>query len=130
VRVVVAINVRRGRFGDFIRNAMADARSRNITIPQIEDRTGVSKTMLYRWRDGTWERDPNASLVRAFCEALDLPVEIAYATLGWSLDGKFREPLPTIDPDVVPVLRILNDPNVPATRKDQIRAALRLIAGR
>jgi hypothetical protein len=96
VRVVVAINVRRGRFGDFIRNAMADARS----------------------------------LVRAFCEALDLPVEIAYATLGWSLDGKFREPLPTIDPDVVPVLRILNDPNVPATRKDQIRAALRLIAGR
>jgi transcriptional regulator with XRE-family HTH domain len=130
VRVVVAISVRRARFGDFIRNAMDDARSRRITLPEIEARSGVGKSILYRWRDGTWERDPNASLVKAFCEALDLPVEIAYAALDWSPDGQPRDTQPTIDPDVVPELRILNDPNVPDGRKDQIRAALRLIAGR
>jgi transcriptional regulator with XRE-family HTH domain len=130
VRVVVAISVRRARFGDFIRSAMEDARSRRITIPEIEARSGVGKSILYRWRDGTWERDPNASLVKAFCEALDIPAEIAYAALDWSPDGRPHDTPPTIDPDVVPVLRILNDPNVPDGRKDQIRAALRLIAGR
>lgn len=130
MRVVVAINVRRARFGDFVRNAMADARSRRITLPEIEARSGVGKSILYRWRDGEWERDPNATLVRAFCEALDIPAEIAYAALDWTPDGTPRDMPPTIDPDVVPVLRILNDPNVPDVRKDQIRATLRLISGR
>lgn len=128
--MTVALAVRRDRFGKFVRRVMDDARNRGITVPVIEERTGVSKATFYRWRDGDWNKDPRASQVKAFCEGLDVPVDIAYSALGWSADDRPAPTEPIIDPDVMPILRVLADPGVSEEHKQQVRATLRLIGGR
>ncbi|WP_197087740.1 site-specific integrase [Micromonospora sp. HK10] len=81
---MVSLEARRAAFGQFVRRALQDAKDRRITIKEIERRTGVGSTTLYRWRDGDWTADPRPSQVDAFCAGLDIPTAAAYrgARLG------------------------------------------------
>ena len=57
-----------------------------MTIPKIEEVTGVGKSTFYRWRDGDWTKDPRGSEVRDFCVGLGIPLDTAFAALGWVED--------------------------------------------
>lgn len=123
-------DVRRTRFGRFVRRALEDANLRGMTIRQIEASTGVSSTTFYRWRDGDWTRDPRPSQVKRFCDGLDIPYQAAFRTLGWSGDDRQdTAPEPLVEPDLRLIQRRLLDPGVPEEQKQAIRQMLRLIAG-
>lgn len=126
---VATLEQRRRAFGRFVRVAMADARARGLTVAEIEKRTGVTNTTMYRWRDGDWTKDPRPGQVRAFCAGLEIPWEPAFRVLGWTTDQEqVSEPEPILPPEIREILRVLNDPNVSETEKAAIRQMLQLIA--
>lgn len=119
------------KFGLFVARALAEAKARGMTIPDIERATGVGKSTFYRWRDGEWTKDPRASQVRAFCDGIGVPYEQAFRLLGWSENGEPQAPEPTaMEPDMQEVARRLRDPNVPEAEKQEIRSMLRYLARR
>jgi hypothetical protein len=71
--------------------------------------------------------DPEAERVVAFCAGLGLPPAQAFGALGWDV-----APLPSalvpMDPDIVAVLRRLDDPDVSETDKFHIRETIRYLA--
>lgn len=122
---------RAAKFGRFVTRVLAEAKTRGMTIPDIERATGVSKSTFYRWRDSDWTKDPRASQVRAFCDGLGVPYQQAYRLLGWSENGEPQAPEPLeMEPDMQEVARRLRDPNVPAAEKQEIRAMIRYLARR
>lgn len=126
-----ADDARRAAFGRFVRRALEVARARGLTVPEIERATGVSKSTFYRWRDGTWTRDPEGSQVLDFCKGLEIPVKPVHDLLGWNEDTP-RETTPPdpLDPDMERLVRKLRDPNVPDEEKRFIRESLRMLAAR
>jgi len=122
--------VRAARFGKFVDRLLRDAKERGMTIADVERATGVSKTTIYRWRDGDWSKDPRPSQVRALCEGLGVPCEIAYRLLGWSDAGPPMEEPPIDDPDLREVARRLRDPHVSEAEKQAIRIMIRYLARR
>lgn len=129
--MAASAQVRAAKFGHFVTRALAEAKARGMTIPDIEKATGVSKSTFYRWRDGDWSKDPRASQVRAFCAGLGIPYSAAYRLLGWADEGPAQpeEPMP-LEPDMREVARMLRDPNVPEQQKLEIRAMIRYLAQR
>lgn len=129
--MAMSAQVRASKFGRIVARALADAKARGLTIPDIEKATGVSKTTFYRWRDGDWTKDPRASQVKAFCEGLGIPVEVAHRVLGWSEIGVPTEQESLeLEPDMRTVARRLRDPNVSEAEKQEIRTMLRYLARR
>lgn len=119
------------KFGLFVARALTEAKTRGMTIPDIERATGVGKSTFYRWRDGEWTKDPRASQVRAFCDGIGVPYEQAFRLLGWSENGEPQAPEPAaMEPDMQEVARRLRDPNVPESEKQEIRTMLRYLARR
>jgi transcriptional regulator with XRE-family HTH domain len=123
-------DVRRASFARLVARVLASAKSRGMTVPEIEKATGVGKSTFYRWSRGEWNRDPTPSQVRAFFEGLGAPVTLAADALGWS-EGKPQatEPLP-MEPDFETLLRRLADPGVPEAEKFLIRETIRGLASR
>jgi hypothetical protein len=102
-----------------------------MTIPQIEAKTGVKKSVFYRWRSGDWTRDPAASDVKAFAGGLDIPLAAAYQPLGWNVDDTPEATPPDLlPPEIATILRRLRDPNVPEAEKYHILATLSALAER
>lgn len=132
-RLLVAVgqpppDVRRANFGKFVRRALASAKERGLTIATVENKTGISTTTIYRWRNGEWTRDPRPSEVRAFCEGLDINLRSAYDALGWAYEKRAAAPEPDLDPDLKIVARRLADPGVSEEEKRIIRATLQHLA--
>lgn len=129
--MATSAQVRAANFGRLVARALADAKARGLTIPDVEKATGVSKTTFYRWRDGDWTKDPRASQVKAFCEGLGVPVDAAYRLLGWSeMGAPAEQEALELEPDMRIVARRLRDPNVSDAEKQEIRAMLRYLARR
>lgn len=121
---------RRRAFGRFVREALRDAKSRGMTVTDVEKATGVGSSTFYRWRDGDWSKDPRTSQVIGFCTGLDIPQSAAFKALGWAGgDRQDTAPEPLVDPDLRLIQRRLVDPNVSDDQKSAIRSMLRLIAG-
>lgn len=126
---VPADDVRRVRFSEFVRRVLAAAKTRGLTIKQIEEATGVGKSTFYRWRDGQMLAKPDE--LRRFCDGLGASISEAYAALGWSEQPAKRQtrPEPIIDdPDLRLLLRKLTSPNTPAAEKLWIRRQIRSMA--
>jgi len=123
--------VRAAKFGRLVDRMLREAKERGMTIADVERATGVSKTTFYRWRDGEWSKDPRPSQVRAFCDGLGVPYEIAYRMLGWADTGPpAEEPLIDLEPDLREVARRLRDPHVSEAEKQAIRIMIRYLAQR
>jgi len=121
---------RRRAFARFVDGAIKTAQESGLTIPDIEERTGVSKTKIYRWRTGDWRRDPQASEVKAFCKGLGIAPEAAYKLLDWQGDPTADTREPQLPPDFREVLRRLRDPHVSSAEKAEIRSMIRYLARR
>jgi len=125
------LNQRRMRFGHFVARALDIARSRGMTIADIEQATGLGNSTFYAWANGEWTRDPVTARVQQFCEGLGLSLDEAYRALGWATPGapKRATPEPIIDdPDLRLLLRKLTSPNTPAAEKLWIRRQIRSMA--
>lgn len=125
-----SIELRRARFARVVDAGLAAAKDRGMTIPKVEQATGVGKSTIYRWRDGSWSVDPRITEVQGFCDGLGIPRSEAYAALGWSerLDAEPTEPEPALDPRLRAVARRLSDPNVSLLEKAIIQQMLDGIA--
>lgn len=126
----VSIDLRRVRFAQVVEAGLASAKDRGMTIPKVEQATGVGKSTIYRWRDGGWSIDPRITEVQGFCDGLGVPRSEAYAALGWSerLDAERAEPEPSLDPRLRAVARRLSDPNVSLLEKVAIQQLLESMA--
>jgi transcriptional regulator with XRE-family HTH domain len=128
MRVAVSRDVARLRFSAFVRDALSRARSRGMTDNDIAAATKVGDSTFHRWAKGDWTRTPQLDKVVSFCNGLGESTERALGALG--VIGAAPEPEAPMDPDVVRILRRLNDPNVPETEKSAMRGVIRLLAGR
>jgi transcriptional regulator with XRE-family HTH domain len=116
------------RFGSFVRDELEKAMARGMTIKQIEEATGVSKSTFYRWRDAGVV--PAVEQVRSFCAALGASVTDAYARLGWSertAPPPKRDQL-IDDPDLRLLLRKLTSTKTPPAEKLWIRRQIKALA--
>lgn len=127
-----SLDLRRVRFSAFVRRALELAKMRGMTVEQIEAATGIGSSTFYRWRDGSWSRDPTPSAVRNFCNGTGASISEAYTALGWSETTQSRpaNPSPIEDPDVRAIMRKLMDPNTTAAEKAWIRRQIRALAGK
>ncbi|WP_213451546.1 helix-turn-helix domain-containing protein [Rhizomonospora bruguierae] len=127
----VPLHVRRTRFARLVKRVLEDAGAAGLTIPQVVERTGVSKSAFYRWRAGEWTKDPRASEVRAFFDGLGVPARLAYQALDWS-DPAAQEQAPEVplEPEIQEILRKLRDPNTPESEKRFLRESIRMLAAR
>lgn len=128
----VTPDARRANFAAFVHRALAHAKAaRGWSIPQVAKESGVGDSTIYRWRDGDWTRSPYADQVAAFCDALDIPVTVAFEILwpGKSSRPRATAPMPS-DPDLEVLARRLADPNVPDQEKYLIREVIRGLAAR
>lgn len=117
--------VDRVRFSRFVERALSQARSRGMTDPHIEAATGVRASTFHRWRRG--EVAPTVDKVRQFCAGLAIPANEALAAMG--VHQERVEPEPVMDPDVLALLRKLEDPRVNAETKAFIRSTLQYLVG-
>lgn len=117
--------VDRVRFAHFVERTLHSARERGMTDPQIEEATGVRASTFHRWRRG--EVAPTVDKVRQFCAGLGVSPREALAALGVS-EREAPPPEPIVDPDIVALLRKLQDPNTNEETKTYIRTTLRMLA--
>lgn len=117
--------VDRVRFARFVERALKSARERGLRDPQIEEATGIRASTFHRWRRA--EVAPTVDKVRQFCAGLGVSPAEALAALGIS-DREATPPEPITDPDILALLRKLQDPNVNAATKTFIRDTLRHLA--
>lgn len=117
--------VDRVRFARFVNRVLASARERGMTDPQIEAATGIRASTFHRWKRG--EVAPTVDKVRQFCAGLGVSPTEALAALGVG-DRAPVEPEPIVDPDIVALLRKLQDPHVNQETKDYIRRTLQVLA--
>jgi transcriptional regulator with XRE-family HTH domain len=114
------------RFARFVERALSTARARGMTDAQIEAETGVRASTYHRWRRG--EASPTVDKVRQFCAGLGIPAGEALAALGMAPRQDSAPSAAPMDPDVLKLLRMLEDPGVNSATKDYIRANLRFLA--
>lgn len=117
--------VDRVRFSRFVQRALDSAKERGMTAVQIEEATKISLSTIHRWRRG--EIAPTVDKVRQFCAGLGLSPKEALAALGVT-GRETAAPEPIVDPDVLALLRKLQDPNTNDATKDYIRTTLRMLA--
>lgn len=114
-------------FGRFIKRALVEARERGMSTDEIEQRTGLRRSTLYRWSRAEIS-SPQRDLVQQFCDGLGIPVTTASQILGWDGSPPSAEPEPSVDPDLRAVMRRLNDPAVTTEEKTTIRQMLKFLA--
>lgn len=114
-------------WGRFVDRTLKDARARGMTTEEIEERTGLGRSTIYRWRRAEIE-SPQRKQVIQFCEGLGIPTRTAAQILGWEGERPPTEPEPSVDPDLRAIMRRLNDPNVSVEEKTTIRQMLRYLA--
>lgn len=117
--------VDRVRFSRFVERALESARQRGMTAVQIEEATKISLSTIHRWRRG--EIAPTVDKVRQFCAGLGLSTKEALAALGVT-EREVAAPEPIVDPDILALLRKLQDPNTNEETKTYIRTTLRMLA--
>lgn len=125
------LDVRRVRFAAFVQRGLDIARSRGMTVADIEKATGLGNSTFYTWRKGNWDRDPVQGRVKQFCEGLGLSLDEAYGALGWATPTapKRTRPEPIIDdPDLRLLMRKLTSSKTPAAEKLWIRRQIRSMA--
>mgnify|MGYP001050339332 CR=1 FL=1 len=118
--------VDRVRFARFVERALSTARERGLTDAQIESATGIRPSTYHRWRRG--ETAPTVDKVRQFCAGLGIPAGEALAALGMAPRQDAAPSPPPMDPDVLKLLQMLEDPSVNDATKQYIRANLRFLA--
>lgn len=96
-----------------------------MSANDIEEATKIRLSTIHRWRRG--EIQPTVDKVRQFCAGLGIPVAEALTALGIG-ERDAAPPEPIIDPDVLALLRKLEDPNVNDETKHYIRTTLRMLA--
>ena len=117
-------------FARFVKRALDEAvKDRGMSIEDVEQRTGLGRSTMYRWRRAEIA-NPQRTQVQQFCDGLGIPRTVASQILGWDGAPPSPEPDPTTDPDLRAVARILVDPNVSAEEKTVIRATLKHLARR
>ncbi|MET8039515.1 MULTISPECIES: helix-turn-helix transcriptional regulator [unclassified Micromonospora] len=117
-------------FARFIKRALDEAvRERAMSIEDVEQRTGIGRSTIYRWRRAEIA-NPQRTQVQQFCDGLGIPRSVASQILGWDGAPPSPTPDPSTDPDLRAVARILMDPNVSAEEKTVIRATLQHLARR
>lgn len=127
-RVAIDREVARANFSRFIQSTLDAARARGLNQTAIEELTGVGTSTFHRWRRGDWGHEwPKIQQVIDFCKGLGIPEEDAFAALGLRSERTATPPAP-MDPEIVRVLRMLADPNVPRAQKDALRLMLRTLA--
>ncbi|MFI1279049.1 helix-turn-helix domain-containing protein [Micromonospora sp. NPDC020751] len=115
-------------FARFVKRALDEAvKDRGMSIEDVETRTGLGRSTMYRWRRAEI-RDPQRTQVHQFCDGLGIPRTVASQILGWDGNPPSPEPEPSVDPDLRAVMRRLNNPGVSAEEKTAIRATLRYLA--
>jgi transcriptional regulator with XRE-family HTH domain len=113
------------RFARFIARALDDARARGMTDAQIVKATGINATTYYRWRNG--QTAPTVDKVKQFCAGLGIPAREALAALG-AAERTTAPPEPIVDPDVLALLRKLEDPHTNEATREYIRTTMRMLA--
>lgn len=111
-------------FARFIKRALDQA---GMSIDQVEERTGLKRSTIYRWHRAEVE-SPRRKQVQQFCDGLGISRTVASQILGWDGTPPSPEPDPAVDPDLRAVMRRLTDPAVSAEEKTVIRATLRYLA--
>ena len=96
-----------------------------MTDPQIEQATGVRASTFHRWKRG--ESAPSVDKVRQFCAGLGVSPKEALAALGMG-ERDATVPEPIVDPDILALLRKLQDPHTNDETKDYIRTTLKILA--
>lgn len=110
---------------------MQAKQQRGWSVEDIAERASVSANTIYLWRGGKGTAYPRGESVEAFCDALDVAPEHAFAVL-WPGKGVGRgEPMPlTVDDDLQLLARRLADPAVPEREKWLIREVVQALAAR
>lgn len=116
-------------FARFISRALDDAKARGMSLSDVEKRTGLGRSTIYRWKRRE-VATPQPAQVRQFCEGLGLSLRDAARTLGWSGARVPVAPDPPLDNDLRIIARMLADPKIGDTDKLFIRETLRMLARR
>jgi transcriptional regulator with XRE-family HTH domain len=107
----------RGR--DFA-NLIRDARNAlGLTQEDVIIASGVSKSTIIRWEGGRAER-PDPDQVRALCRVLRIDPKRAAVALGYLHPDDLGDPVVPgrkLDPSILEVIEILEDPRVPSDEK-------------
>jgi transcriptional regulator with XRE-family HTH domain len=120
-------------FADFVRGALAQARStQGWNGSEVARRTGLSRQTINRWRRGEWTSDPEPTRVVMFCETLGIDTDTAFGILGWhrAPAAPATHSEESMDPDVAALLRRLFDPGVSDHEKYYMRETIRYLAYR
>ncbi len=118
-------------FAQFVRKAVDDAREEHgWTVGDIAHHTGVSRSTLFRWLAGDWQRYPELAKVRSLCATLDLSIAAAIRPLAMPNAAVTPRVLAQVEADMGSIRRRLLDDTVSAADKRQIRDHLRRLAGR
>lgn len=118
-------------FAQFVRQAVDDAREEHgWTVGDIAHHTGVSRSTLFRWLAGDWQRYPELAKVRSLCATLDLSIAAAIRPLAMPNASVTPRVLAEVETDMVSIRRRLLDDTVSAADKRHIRDLLRRLAGR
>lgn len=116
-------------FARFITRALDDARAAGLSIADVEKKTGLGRSTIYRWKRREVST-PQPTQVQQFCKGLGIPVRDAARTLGWNGGRVPVDPEPPMDDDVRTILRMLADPKIGEADKMFIRETLRMLARR
>lgn len=118
-------------FAQFVRRAVDDARDEHgWTVGDIAHHTGVSRSTLFRWLAGDWQRYPELAKVRSLCATLGLSIAAAIRPLALPNAAVTPRVLAEVEADMGSIRRRLLDDTVSAADKRQIRELLRRLAGR
>ncbi|MET0417594.1 MAG: helix-turn-helix domain-containing protein [Actinoplanes sp.] len=119
-------------FAQFVRQAVEDAREQHgWTVGDIAQQTGVSRSTLFRWLAGDWQRYPELAKVRSLCATLGLSIAAAIRPLAMPNAATLGPRVLTqVEADMGSIRERLLDETVPAADKRKIRALLHRLARR
>lgn len=101
--------------GDAYAHLMRDARIRkNLTQDELADLAGLNRSTVIRWESGRASR-PDPQQVRAACRVLGVDPLRAAVALGYLAADDVGPPEPDrrIDPRILEVIEMLEDPLLP-----------------
>lgn len=124
--------VRLDAWTQFVKRALAQAKQqRGWSVENIAERAAVSANTIYLWRGGKGTAYPRGENVEAFCDALDIAPEHAFAVLWPGKSARRTEPHPlNTDDDLLLLARRLADPSVPEREKWLIRETVQSLSAR
>ncbi len=130
--VSTSLAVRRDRFSKHVKRIVAHVRqTKGWTLKQLLEAAEVSKPIYYRWINGDWTSDLEASPIERFHDAAGVPVSDAL-DIRWP--GKYGRRTATPPLDTVPeygeIMRALHDPNTSKEDLYLIQATLDMLLTR